>query len=41
MEQVAIAMTGITAIWLSQDKRETWRKICVPVWIGGTAILVL
>ena len=26
MEQIAIALTGVTAIWLSQDKREEWRK---------------
>jgi len=26
VDQVAIALTGAIAIWLSQDKRETWRK---------------
>lgn len=26
MEQIAIALTGVVAIWLSQDKRERWRK---------------
>ncbi len=26
MEQIAIACTGVIAIWLSQDKRENWRK---------------
>lgn len=26
MEQVAIAMTGVVAIWLSQDKRDSWRR---------------
>jgi len=24
--QIIIAITGVTAIWLSQDKRESWRK---------------
>jgi len=26
MEQVAIALTGVIAIWLSQDHRDNWRK---------------
>lgn len=26
MEQIAIALTGATAVWLSQDAREGWRK---------------
>ena len=26
MEQIAIALTGVTAIWLSQDKRKEWRR---------------
>lgn len=26
MEQLAIALTGVVAIWLSQDKRESWRR---------------
>lgn len=25
-EQIAIAFTGVIAIWLSQDKRADWRK---------------
>ena len=26
MEQMAIALTGVVAIWLSQDVRPSWRK---------------
>lgn len=26
MEQIAIALTGVVAIWLSQDGRKDWRK---------------
>jgi len=26
MEQIAIAITGVVAIWLTQDHRENWRK---------------
>jgi len=26
MEQVVIAFTGVIAIWLSQQKREEWKK---------------
>jgi hypothetical protein len=26
MDQIAIALTGATAIWLSQDERVEWRK---------------
>ena len=26
MEQIFIAFTGLTAVWLSQDERENWRK---------------
>lgn len=26
MEQMLIAVTGVTAIWLSQDKRDKYRK---------------
>jgi len=26
MDQIAIALTGVVAIWLSQDKDESWRK---------------
>lgn len=35
MEQFAIALTGVAAIWLSQDKRESWRRYsCVLGLIG-------
>lgn len=26
MEQIGIAITGVVAIWLSQDKRDSWRR---------------
>jgi len=26
MEQIAIAIFGVTAVWLSQDARPTWRR---------------
>lgn len=26
IDQIAIALTGVVAIWLSQDKRENFRK---------------
>jgi len=26
IDQIGIAFTGVTAIWLSQDHREDWRK---------------
>jgi hypothetical protein len=26
IEQIAIALTGATAVWLSQDHRASWRK---------------
>jgi hypothetical protein len=26
IDQLAIACTGVTAVWLSQDKRDHWRK---------------
>ena len=26
IEQIAIAFTGVTAVWLSQDHRESWRR---------------
>lgn len=39
MEQIGIALFGVVAIWLSQDRRECWRKwACVfglasqPFW---------
>jgi len=35
MEQIAIALTGVVAIWLSQDKRERWRKwACIFGLVG-------
>lgn len=44
MEQLAIAATGVTAVWLSQDSRETWRRYaCIfgmigqPFWFYATA----
>ncbi|MBW2185044.1 MAG: hypothetical protein JRG71_01185 [Deltaproteobacteria bacterium] len=35
MEQIAIALTGVTAIWLSQDKRESCRRYsCIFGLVG-------
>lgn len=35
MEQIVIAFTGVTAIWLSQDKRDDFRKYaCIFGLIG-------
>ena len=35
MEQIAIALTGATAVWLSQDQREAWRRwACIFGLIG-------
>ncbi|MEA3465525.1 MAG: hypothetical protein U9R29_05900 [Thermodesulfobacteriota bacterium] len=35
MEQIAIALTGVTAIWLSQDSRKQWRRYsCVFGLVG-------
>lgn len=43
MEQLFIALFGVTAIWLSQDKRESYRKYaCIlgllgqPFWFYAT-----
>lgn len=45
MEQVAIALTGAVAVWLSQDRRESWRRYaCIfgllgqPFWFYATWI---
>lgn len=35
MEQIAIAMTGVVAIWLSQDARESWRRWACLFGIAG------
>jgi len=35
IDQLGIAATGVTAIYLSQDKRESWRKwACIFGLIG-------
>lgn len=35
MAQIVIALTGATAVWLSQDQRETWRRwACIFGLIG-------
>ena len=43
MDQIAIALTGAVAVFLSQDKRESWRRwACIfgicgqPFWIYAT-----
>lgn len=37
MEQVAVVLNGVVAIWLSlsQDKRETWRKYVCLFGLAG------
>ena len=35
MEQIAIAFTGVIAIWLSQDKSEKWRKYACLFGMAG------
>lgn len=35
MEQILIALTGVVAIWLSQDKREKWRRYACLFGIIG------
>lgn len=35
MDQLAIAFTGAIAVWLSQDKRDGWRKwACIFGLVG-------
>lgn len=43
IEQLGIAVCGVTAVWLSQDQREAWRRwACVfglagqPFWFWAT-----
>jgi hypothetical protein len=26
LDQIAILLTGVIAVWLTQDKRESWRR---------------
>lgn len=35
MDQVAIALLGVTAIWLSQDQREAWRRYACLFGLAG------
>jgi len=35
MEQVAIALTGVVAIWLTQQKREGWKKYACLFGLAG------
>ncbi len=35
LEQVAIAVTGVTAVWLSQDKRDAWRRYACLFGMAG------
>lgn len=35
MEQIAIAFTGLVAIWLSQDSRDSWRRYACLFGIVG------
>lgn len=43
LDQIGIALTGVTAVWLSQDQRPNWRRwACVfgmigqPLWFYAT-----
>lgn len=43
MEQIAIAILGVTAVWLTQQKREEWKRYaCIlgmcsqPFWFYPT-----
>lgn len=43
IDQIAIALTGATAVWLSQDRRPSWQKwACIfglcgqPFWFYAT-----
>ena len=43
LEQIGIALSGVFAIWLTQDKRESWRRwACIfgmlgqPFWLYAT-----
>lgn len=35
MDQLAIALTGAIAIWLSQDSRESWRRYACLLGLAG------
>jgi hypothetical protein len=35
VDQIAIALTGVVAIWLSQDKRESFRKYACLFGMAG------
>ena len=35
MDQIAIVLTGTTAIWLSQDERAAWRKWACIIGLCG------
>lgn len=35
MEQIAIALTGVVAIWLSQQSKEEWKKYACIFGILG------
>lgn len=35
MEQIAIALTGVIGIWLSQDKRDSFRKYACIFGLAG------
>jgi hypothetical protein len=35
MDQIAIALTGVVAIWLSQDSRDDWRKYACLFGMAG------
>jgi hypothetical protein len=35
LEQIGIAVSGVVAVWLTQDKRESWRRwACIFGMLG-------
>lgn len=35
IDQIGIALTGVTAVWLTQDKRDAWRRwACIFGMVG-------
>ena len=40
LDQVGILVTGVIAVWLTQHKRESWRRWAC-IFAAGAAILVL
>ena len=41
LDQLGILVTGVIAVWLTQHKRESWRRWACIFGLLGAAILVL